>query len=118
MSIEADIFRLSFGLLLGIILPRVPLLFFTRFLNLERNLPPHPDPIPVDKHLVLRLLLMRRVHIMCWIIALLPLSLGVLILNHHLNHLPLAWLRAWLGLPFLDVFLSKSKEDLGCCHFH
>ncbi len=81
MSIEADIFRLSFGLLLGIILPRVPLLFFTRFLNLERNLPPHPDPIPVDEHLVLRLLLMRRVHIMCWIIALLPLILGVLVLK-------------------------------------
>ncbi len=81
MSIEADIFRLSIGLLLGIILPRLPLLFFTRFLNLERNIPPHPDPIPVGEHLVLRLLLMRRVHIMCWITAILPFSLGILVLN-------------------------------------
>ena len=50
MSISADLTRLIAGLFLGIVLPRIPLLFFTRFLNLERELPPHPDPIPIEIH--------------------------------------------------------------------
>ena len=81
MSITADLTRLIVGLFFGIVLPRIPLLFFTRFLNLERDLTPHPDPIPIGVPLVQRLLLMRRIHTMCWLIALLPLGLGFLILK-------------------------------------
>ncbi len=81
MSISADLTRLVVGLFLGIFLPRIPLLFFTRFLNLERELPPHPDPIPIGIPLIQRLLLMRRVHAMCWLIAILPIGLGYLILK-------------------------------------
>ncbi len=81
MSVSADLTRLTLGLLLGIILPRIPLLFFTRVLNMERELVPHPDPIPIGVPLVQRLLLMRRVHTMCWLLAILPLGMGLLILN-------------------------------------
>ncbi len=81
MSITADLTLLVFGLSVGIVLPRIPLLFFTRFLNLERDLPPHPDPIPIGVPLIQRLLLMRRVHTMCWMIALLPMLLGYFILK-------------------------------------
>ena len=81
MSISADLTRLIVGLFLGIILPRIPLLFFTRVLSLERELTPHPDPVPIGIPLIQRLLLMRRVHAMCWVIAILPISLGFLILN-------------------------------------
>lgn len=81
MSISADLTRLIAGLFLGIVLPRIPLLFFTRFLNLERELPPHPDPIPIEVPLIQRLLLMRRIHAMCWLIAIMPISLGFLILR-------------------------------------
>ena len=81
MSLSADLTRLIVGLLIGMILPRFPLLFFTRFLNMERQLTPHPDPIPVNVPLIQRLLLMRRVHAMCWIVAALPLILGLLIIK-------------------------------------
>ncbi len=81
MSLGADVTRLIVGLLIGMLLPRLPLLFFTRFLNMERELTPHPDPIPVGVPLVQRLLLMRRVHTMCWIVAALPLLLGLLIIK-------------------------------------
>ena len=81
MSISADLARLITGLFFGIVLPRIPLLFFTRFLNLERELPPHPDPIPIGVPLIQRLLLMRRVHSMGWLIAILPICLGYLILK-------------------------------------
>ena len=81
MSVSADLTRLIVGLFIGIVLPRIPLLFFTRFLNMERELTPHPDPIPIGVPLIQRLLLMRRVHAMCWLIAILPLTLGLLVLN-------------------------------------
>ena len=81
MSLGADVTRLIVGLLIGMLIPRLPLLFFTRFLNMERELTPHPDPIPVGIPLVQRLLLMRRIHAMCWIVAALPLLLGLLIIK-------------------------------------
>ena len=81
MSISADLTRLIVGLFLGIFLPRIPLLFFTRVLSLERELTPHPDPIPIGVPLIQRLLLMRRVHAMCWVIAILPISLGLFLLK-------------------------------------
>ena len=68
MSLGADLTRLVAGLLIGMLLPRIPLLFFTRFIEMERDLAPHPDPIPIGIPLVQRMLLMRRVHGMCWIV--------------------------------------------------
>tara|TARA_B100001996_G_C18639861_1_gene585213 strand:- start:11 stop:589 length:579 start_codon:yes stop_codon:yes gene_type:complete len=62
-------------------IPRIPLIFFTRFVNMERNLSPHPDPIPVGIPLIQRLLLMRRIHMMGWILAILPLTLGLFVLR-------------------------------------
>ncbi len=82
MSLSADAARLAVGMLVGMILPRFPLLFFTRFLNMERELSPHPDPIRVDIPLIQRMLLMRRVHMMCWLIATLPLALGIFVLRN------------------------------------
>ena len=82
MSLSADVIRLVIGLLIGMILPRIPLLFFTRFLNMEYELPPHPEPVPIGIPLIQRLLLMRRVHMMCWITAILPLGLGVIVLKN------------------------------------
>ena len=81
MSISADLTRLIVGLFVGILLPRIPLLFFTRFLNLEHELTPHPDPVPIGVPLVQRLLIMRRIHAMGWLISLLPLGMGLLILK-------------------------------------
>ena len=82
MSLSTDVIRLVVGMLIGMVLPRIPLLFFTRFLNMEQELPPHPDPVPIGIPLVQRLLLMRRIHIMCWITATLPLALGLWILQN------------------------------------
>ena len=104
MSITADLTRLIVGLFFGIVLPRIPLLFFTRFLNLERDLTPHPDPIPIGVPLVQRLLLMRRIHTMCWLIALLPLVLGFLILKFG----GIRCQRFW-ELNFLQFHLMKES---------
>lgn len=82
MTSVANLTHLVVGLFIGIILPRLPLLFFTRFLVLEREITPHPDPIPIGIPLIQRLLMMRRVHKMCWLVAILPLSLGLIVLKN------------------------------------
>ncbi|GIS43359.1 MAG: hypothetical protein Ct9H90mP16_04290 [Candidatus Poseidoniales archaeon] len=102
MSLTADVIRLVAGMLVGMVLPRLPLLFFTRFLSMERELPPHPDPVPISVPLIQRLLLMRRVHLMCWITALLPLGLGLWILQNSPEPFALGMVQAFLGSPLRE----------------
>jgi hypothetical protein len=135
MSVSADLTRLTLGLFFGIILPRVPLLFFTRVLNLERELGPHPDPVPIEVPLVQRLLLMRRIHAMCWLIAILPLSMGILILKSSPEPFAVGLVAgvAWFvlsrmvpvhmgrGLGMIPLSLIQEinnlrKPQMDCCH--
>ena len=81
MSLTAPILHLIVGLIFGMIIPRFPLLFFTRFWNLERGLSSHPDPVTVDVPLIQRLLVMRRIHRMGWVLAIIPFGFGILILR-------------------------------------
>ncbi len=81
MSLGVQVTLLISGLILGMVIPRLPLLLFTRFLVMESGLSPHPDPITIDVPLIQRMLLMRRVHLMCWILALLPLSFSLIIIS-------------------------------------
>ena len=134
MSLTADVIRLVVGMLVGMVLPRLPLLFFTRFLSMERELPPHPDPVPISVPLVQRLLLMRRVHLMCWITALLPLGLGLWILQNSPEPFALGMVAgvSWFaitrvvpedieqGLGILPLSMIKSVNNLrepeaDCC---
>ena len=134
MSLSADILRLVFGMIVGMVLPRLPLLFFTRFLNMERELPPHPDPVPISVPLVQRLLLMRRVHLMCWVTALFPIALGLWILQNSPEPFALGMVAgvSWFaitrvvpedieqGLGILPLSMIKSVNNLrepetDCC---
>ncbi len=134
MSLSADILRLVFGMIVGMVLPRLPLLFFTRFLNMERDLPPHPDPVPISVPLVQRLLLMRRVHLMCWVTALFPIALGLWILQNSPEPFALGMVAgvSWFaitrvvpedieqGLGILPLSMIKSVNNLrepetDCC---
>ena len=125
MSLSADLTRLIVGLLIGMILPRFPLLFFTRFLNMERQLTPHPDPIPVDIPLIQRLLLMRRVHAMCWIVAALPLILGLLIIKSTPDPFALgmvagvSWFVISRAIPQTSIICANLKQfaaNVNCCN--
>jgi hypothetical protein len=81
VSLNSDIFLLIIGGLIGMIIPRIPALFFSRFPHLERDLPPHPDPLPINVSLIQRMLLIRRLHNMGWVLVLLPLLLSYLVLE-------------------------------------
>jgi hypothetical protein len=81
MGLNGAIALLVIGGIIGMVIPRIPALFFSRFPHLERDLPPHPDPLPVDVPLIQRMLLMRRLHNMGWVLVLLPLLLAWLVLD-------------------------------------
>lgn len=81
MTVVHSLVLLVAGLLAGMLIPRLPMLFFTRFLGLEGGLRPHPDPVPVDVPLIHRMRRMRRVHLMGWILAMLPLAFGIAVLR-------------------------------------
>ena len=126
MSLTADVLRLVAGLFAGMIIPRLPLLFFTRFLNMERSLSPHPDPIIVDVPLIQRMLLMRRVHWMGWALAVVPLGFGLLMLRASAEPFALGLVAgvAWFaisrtvpqhlgnGLGILPISLVKEVNNL------
>ena len=50
MSLTADVIRLVVSMLVGMVLPRLPLLFFTRFLSMERELPLTPIRCQSQSH--------------------------------------------------------------------
>ncbi len=81
MGLNGDIALLVIGGIIGMVIPRIPALFFCRFTHLERDLTPHPDPLPVDVSLIQRMLLMRRLHNMGWVLVMLPILLAWLVLD-------------------------------------
>ncbi len=134
MSLIADFIRLVVGLVVGMVLPRVPLLFFTRFLGMEGDLPPHPDPVPIGVPLVQRLLLMRRVHMMCWITAIFPLGLGLWVLQNSPEPFALGMVAgvSWFAisrivpedienglgiipLPMIKLVNNLRQPEIDCC---
>ena len=64
------------GLLAGHLIPRLPTIFMSRFSFFNAQLPPHPSPVPIDGHLLARVLLMRNLRVLGLMLAFLPLILG------------------------------------------
>ena len=70
---------LGTGVLLGAVLPRLPMLILPRLRSLSFYFPPHPDPMPVNPHLVTRLVAMRRLWWSAVAFALMAMGVGVLL---------------------------------------
>tara|TARA_A100001037_G_scaffold292153_1_gene307085 strand:+ start:1638 stop:2216 length:579 start_codon:yes stop_codon:yes gene_type:complete len=70
------------GLLISIILPRLPLLIFPRLRAMHGGLEPFPSPQPIDDHLVAQLLILRTIWNTSFLLALIPLFIGFAILQN------------------------------------
>jgi len=79
------------GVLSATVLPRLPMIFVSRTSRATMRLPPHPDPVPIDRELVLALLRMRRLHIWGIPLAAVPLGFGLTVLSQGLYPLALGW---------------------------
>ena len=67
---------LILGGIIGHIIPRVPILFFTRSKSQNLMFPPHPEPIPITGELLVRILNLRRLYWMSILFTLPSLIFG------------------------------------------
>ena len=80
MSVLGTVILFTCSLLVGIALPRLPLLIIPRFPVMESGMRPYPEPQPLDEHLIVQLMMLRRLWRLSFLFALLPLGLGLLVL--------------------------------------
>lgn len=69
-------FRLVLGVLLGHLLPRLPMLILCRTKGFNLRFAPHPAPVRLGPHLTARVLLMRRLWWGTLPLTLLPMAFG------------------------------------------
>ena len=80
MSLLGTVTMFICSLLIGIALPRLPLLLIPRFQVMQSGMRPYPEPQPIDEHLILQLMMLRRLWSLSFLFALLPIGLGLLVL--------------------------------------
>ena len=71
-----SVLAVSIGVIIGHLIPRAPMIFMSRFSFFNAKLPPHPSPVPVNGHLLARVLLMRNLRVLGLLLTLLPFTLG------------------------------------------
>lgn len=76
MSLLGVAFRLTLGVLLGHLLPRLPMLILCRTKGFNLRFSPHPAPLRLEPHLTARVLLMRRLWWGVLPLTLIPLLFG------------------------------------------
>lgn len=77
----AVLLSFTVALLVGLYLPRLPLVIIPRLRPMEGNLTLFPNAQPVNVDLVAQLLLLRRLWQLSFMFALLPLLLGLFVLS-------------------------------------
>ena len=81
MAIAWGLFLLVSGFLVGHLIPRLPLIIITRLRTLNQVFPAHPRPIPVNPHLISRVLQMRTMRRWGLVFTLVPLLFGWMMLK-------------------------------------
>ncbi len=80
-TLISGIFWLILGGLIGHIIPRVPIMFFTRSKSQNLMFPPHPEPMPITSELLVRILNMRRLYWMSLFFTLPSLIFGWIMIS-------------------------------------
>ena len=138
MAIMASLGLFFIGLIIGQLLPRTPMLVLTRMKSVNQQFPEHPLAIPVDAHLVARILHMRLARRLGVLFTFFPILFGVIMLSYGQAVLGMGLFLAggwtllnWV-LPIqlfstsnspwtrkvaeqLQIEINNSKTDASCC---
>ena len=76
MSLAGTLGLFAMGAGIGHIGPRLPTLWMTRAAGFNRRFPPHPEPVPLSPYLTQRVLQMRVVYWLSFVLAALVLVFG------------------------------------------
>ena len=81
MGMVWGLFLFLFGLTLGHLIPRIPMIIITRMKSFNYRYPSHPRPMPVDGYLILRVLQMRTMRKWGIMFTFIPLFFGWMMLK-------------------------------------
>ena len=77
MSLLMPTVYFSSGFIISFLFPRLPIILVTRGKGFNTSFPEHPDPIPLSPKLTQRVLHMRMIYWMGFVVATIPLLFGL-----------------------------------------
>jgi len=100
-----------FGAIFAHLITRIPFLTFPRLKTWNEQFPPHPEAIPVDGHLIQRVLHMRMFYWLGLVFAIIPLFFGWFSLRYGSASLGFGmWsVSCWLVITRGTAFISKES---------
>jgi hypothetical protein len=138
MSLFAPVTYFTLGFIIAFLFPRLPIILITRGRGFNTAFPEHPDPIPLSPKLTQRVLHMRMIYWMGFVVATIPLMFGLASIKWgntafgfglwlSSGWFMLSRLQTFVGGPEppwtleiaqrLQVVMDKSKSDSSCCNY-
>lgn len=111
MSLFAPVMYFSFGFIVAFLFPRLPIIMITRGKGFNTSFPEHPLPIPLSPKLTQRVLHMRMIYWMGFVVATIPLLFGLISIKWGNTAFGFGlWLSSgWFILSRLQTFVGGPK---------
>ena len=138
MSLFAPVTYFTLGFIIAFLFPRLPIILITRGRGFNTAFPEHPEPIPLSPKLTQRVLHMRMIYWMGFVVATIPLMFGLASIKWgntafgfglwlSSGWFMLSRLQTFVGGPDppwtleiaqrLQIVMDKAKSDSSCCNY-
>ena len=138
MSLFAPVTYFTLGFIIAFLFPRLPIILITRGRGFNTAFPEHPEPVPLSPKLTQRVLHMRMIYWMGFVVATIPLMFGLASIKWgntafgfglwlSSGWFMLSRLQTFVGGPDppwtleiaqrLQIVMDKAKSDPSCCNY-
>ena len=138
MSLFAPAMYFTLGFIIAFLFPRLPIILITRGRGFNTAFPEHPEPIPLSPKLTQRVLHMRMIYWMGFVVATIPLMFGLASIKWgntafgfglwlSSGWFMLSRLQTFVGEPNppwtletaqrLQIVMDRAKTDSSCCNY-
>tara|TARA_B100001287_G_scaffold41415_1_gene30495 strand:- start:2712 stop:3323 length:612 start_codon:yes stop_codon:yes gene_type:complete len=138
MSLFGPVMYFTLGFIIAFLFPRLPIILITRGRGFNTAFPEHPEPIPLSPKLTQRVLHMRMIYWMGFVVATIPLMFGLASIKWgntafgfglwlSSGWFMLSRLQTFVGGPDppwtletaqrLQIVMDKTKSDSRCCNY-
>ena len=138
MSLFAPVTYFTLGFIIAFLFPRLPIILITRGRGFNTAFPEHPEPVPLSPKLTQRVLHMRMIYWMGFVVATIPLMFGLASIKWgntafgfglwlSSGWFMLSRLQTFVGGPHppwtleiaqrLQIVMDKAKSDSSCCNY-
>ena len=138
MSLFAPVTYFTLGFIIAFLFPRLPIILITRGRGFNTAFPEHPEPIPLSPKLTQRVLHMRMIYWMGFVVATIPLMFGLASIKWgntafgfglwlSSGWFMLSRLQTFIGGPDppwtleiaqrLQIVMDEAKSGSSCCNY-